>query len=75
MIKIIKGTYGVERLTSKSGPFSLSAEQEKRLVDLGVAKYVTTPEAPEAQEQAEAPAKAEKKTADKTGKAKAAKKK
>ena len=62
MIKIIKGTYSAKRLTSKSGPFSLSAEEEKRLVDLGVAQYVTAPEAPA---QDEAPAKAEKKTAGK----------
>lgn len=64
MIKIIKGTYSAKRLTSKSDPFTLSAEEEKRLVALGVAEYVTAPEAPE-QGEAEAPAKAEKKNAGK----------
>lgn len=46
MIKIVKGTYGyedkngiVKGKTSKDAPFSLSKEQEKRLVDLGVAVY------------------------------------
>lgn len=47
MIKIVKGTYGyldkngiVKGKTSKDEPFSLSKEQEKRLVDLGVAVYI-----------------------------------
>lgn len=47
MIKIIKGTYGyvdgngaVQPKTAKDGPFSLTKEQEKRLVDQGVAEYV-----------------------------------
>lgn len=47
MIKIIKGTYGyldkngiVKPKTEKDGPFSLTEEQEDRLVRLGVAIYV-----------------------------------
>lgn len=47
MIRIIKGTYGymnengvVKPKTAKDEPFSLSAEQEARLVGLGVAVYV-----------------------------------
>lgn len=47
MIKIVKGTYGyldkngiVKPKTEKDEPFSLTKEQEKRLVDLGVAVYV-----------------------------------
>ncbi len=44
MIKIISGTYGTERLTSKSAPFALSKEEEARLVKLGVAEYVDVPE-------------------------------
>jgi len=58
MIKIIKGTYGhhiptdendpskggrTEPVTPDSEPISLSPEQEKRLVDRGVAEYVGTP--------------------------------
>lgn len=53
MIKIIKGVYGyldehgtVKPKTEKDEPFTLSAEKEARLVDLGVAEYVNTP-APE----------------------------
>lgn len=52
MIKIIKGVYGymenliVRPKTSKDAPFELTPEQEKRLVDLGVAEYVDEP-APE----------------------------
>lgn len=53
MIKIISGVYGyldkngcVKPKTEKDGPFSLTKEQEARLVGLGVAKYVE--EAPEA---------------------------
>lgn len=51
MIKIISGVYGyldkngcVKPKTEKDGPFSLTKEQEARLVGLGVAKYVETPE-------------------------------
>lgn len=47
MIQIIKGTYGymnengiVKPKTAKDKPFSLSEEQEARLVGLGVAEYV-----------------------------------
>ncbi len=47
MIKIVKGTYGrlnkngtVTRMTAQDGPFSLAAEQEARLVSLGVAAYI-----------------------------------
>lgn len=46
MIQILKGTYGVKRLTAKSGPVTLSAVEEKRLVSLGIAEYVTAPETP-----------------------------
>lgn len=51
MIKIISGVYGyldkngcVKPKTEKDDPFSLTKEQEARLVGLGVAKYVNTPE-------------------------------
>ncbi len=50
MIKIISGTYGPKRLNSKSDPFTLPAEEEKRLVSLGVAEYVV--EAPKKQKDA-----------------------
>ena len=49
MIKIISGTYGhlidgrVRPKTAASEPFSLTPEQEKRLVERGVAAYVTPP--------------------------------
>lgn len=54
MIKMISGVYGmpvkhtdgritVERVGPEYGPFSLSPEQEKRLVDRGVAAYVQEP--------------------------------
>lgn len=77
MIRIIKGVYGhvpnpdtgiVVPKTSKGEPFSLSPEQEKRLVSIGVAEYVdapaapaiseleAAPEAPEAEAAPEAPA-------------------
>lgn len=55
MIRIIKGVYGhvpnpdtgiVVPKTSKDEPFSLSPEQEKRLVSIGVAEYVDAPTAP-----------------------------
>ena len=55
MIRIIKGVYGhvpnpdtgiVVPKTSKDEPFSLSPEQEKRLVSIGVAEYVDAPAAP-----------------------------
>lgn len=46
MIKITRGFYGVNRLSSKSGPVSLSEAEEKRLVSLGVAEYVSVPETP-----------------------------
>lgn len=49
MIKIISGVYGyldkngcVKPKTEKDGSFSLSEEQEARLVGLGVAEYVNT---------------------------------
>lgn len=51
MIKIIKGTYGyidkngiVQPKTSKDEPFTLSKEEEERLVKRGVAKYVEAAE-------------------------------
>lgn len=50
MIKIISGVYGyldkngcVKPKTEKDEPFSLTEEQEARLVGLGVAEYVNTP--------------------------------
>lgn len=50
MIRIIRGTYGyldengiVKPKTEKDEPFSLTPEQEDRLVGLGVAVYVDTP--------------------------------
>lgn len=53
MIKIIKGVYGyldkngcVKPKTEKDDPFELTAEQEARLVGLGVAEYVETEGAP-----------------------------
>lgn len=53
MIKIIKGVYGywneqkkrVQPKTVNDAPFELAAEQEARLVGLGVAEYVGTPAA------------------------------
>ena len=47
MIKIIRGVYGVNRLTSQSAPFVLSEKEEARLVALGVAEYVEAPANPE----------------------------
>ena len=51
MIKIIKGTYGymdkngiVRPKTANDEPFTLTQEQEARLVGLGVAEYVTEPQ-------------------------------
>jgi len=48
MIKIISGTYGyrsknggIEAKTTKSAPFSLPDKEEKRMVERGVAEYVT----------------------------------
>ena len=47
MIRIIKGIYGykntdgvIEPKTCKDKPFSLTEEQENRLVSIGVAEYV-----------------------------------
>ncbi len=71
MIKIIKGTYGTKRLNSKSAPFSLSEAEEKRLVDLGIAEYVSVPGVP-AQDKTQLEKKTETK---KSNKGKAAKKK
>ena len=54
MIKIIKGTYGrrdgpkIVPVTSASPAFELDPKKEDRLVNLGVAKYVTAPEAEDA---------------------------
>lgn len=62
MIQIVRGVYGhldqfgiVRPKTAESAPFSLSPEQEERLVRIGVAKYVghaavTLPEEPAAEE-------------------------
>ena len=50
MIKMIKGTYGLEKdgvveaMTPKSEPFALSDEREAELVALGVAEKVPEPE-------------------------------
>lgn len=44
MIKITNGVYGVNRLNSKSAPFSLDPKEEARLVALGVAQYVSAPD-------------------------------
>lgn len=52
MIKIINGVYGhytggrVERKDNTSAPFSLTEEQEARLVEMGVAVYVDEPVTP-----------------------------
>ena len=49
MIQIIRGVYGhyidghVVPRDKNSGPFALAPEQEKRLVRIGVAKYVDNP--------------------------------
>lgn len=78
MIKIIKGTYGyvdkdgiVKPKTAKDEPFSLSAEQEKRLVDQGVAVKVEEKKAAKAEE----PKKPEPEKAESTKKANAKKSK
>jgi hypothetical protein len=54
VIKIINGTYGVNRLNSQSAPFALSAKEEERLVNLGVAEYISA--APAEAEKPELPA-------------------
>lgn len=60
MIRIIQGTYGfrgpdglVHPKTAASGPFKESAEQEKRLIRLGVAEAVEEPEAPAQEKEVE----------------------
>lgn len=46
MIEMIAGTFGlpvngsIKAMTNKSGPFKASAEQEDRLVGMGLARYV-----------------------------------
>ena len=40
MIKIISGSFGAGLKNSRSGAFTLPDEEEKRLVDRGVAAYV-----------------------------------
>ena len=64
MIRIIKGTYGfvgndgvVSPKTPKDEPFTTKAEEEARLVALGVAEYVDVQE--ESEIAAEEPEKAE----------------
>lgn len=53
MIKMKAGTFGlpvdgvVKPMTKDSGPFNAGAEQEDRLVKLGLAEYVGEPELPE----------------------------
>ena len=48
MIKIISGIYGrTNPKTSKDDPFSLTPKEEKRLVDRGVAAYITGGTAPD----------------------------
>lgn len=50
MIEMIAGVFGLrvegttKAMTNKSGPFKASAEQESRLVQLGLARYVDEPE-------------------------------
>ena len=51
MIKMIKGTYGLEKadgsveaMTPASGPFSVGEKREAELVELGVAVKVESPE-------------------------------
>lgn len=51
MIKMIKGTYGLEKadgsveaMTPASGPFSVGQKQEAELIALGVAVKVESPE-------------------------------
>lgn len=57
MIKIIKGTYGrvtsdgVEAMTKKSAPFSLSKAREAELIAAGVAVKVEEPEPSKAYEK------------------------
>ena len=41
MIRVISGAIGTELKNSRSKPFSLPPEQEKRLVERGVAAYVS----------------------------------
>ena len=49
MIQMIAGTFGlpindsIKAMTNKSGPFEASAEQEARLVGMGLARYVEQP--------------------------------
>jgi len=62
MIRIIQGVYGcrsaapsgaaggrIQPKTAKDAPFTLDAERERRLVERGVAVYITPPEAEPAQ--------------------------
>lgn len=58
MVKMIKGIYGYRKSngeiipkTLKDGPFSITKEQEERLVKVGVAEYVNG--LPEKSEQPE----------------------
>lgn len=50
MIKIISGTYGMKKngkiipKNSSSEPFEIEADEERKLVELGVAEYVTASE-------------------------------
>lgn len=60
MIEMVAGVFGlpvkgiVKAMDKDSGPFTASAEQEARLVNLGLAKYVGEPvEAPEKEQQEE----------------------
>lgn len=76
MVKIIRGVYGyvtdngvVEPKTVNDAPFSLSVEEEARLVNQGVAEYVDEPKAEPKKAEAKAEPKAEsKKPAKKTAK-------
>ena len=63
MVKIIRGVYGyvtdngvVEPKTVNDEPFSLSVEEEARLVNQGVAEYVDEPK-PEPKAESKKPAK------------------
>lgn len=55
MVEMVCGAYGAkERLIRPAdGPFSLSTEEEKRLVERGVARYVKEAEPPEPEAEGE----------------------
>lgn len=75
MIKIVNGIYGPNRLNAKSAPFTLSEAEEKRLVDLGVAEYVSATPADTVKPAQEKAPKTQAKAKSKTTKGKKAAKK